>query len=215
MSRMSLNGLLRMLTVLVILRVLVLTLTNYPDYFPANFDSLFLQGREQTFFGWYAVAFYLHIITAPLVLVSGLILLSEQVLRRARRLHRLLGWAHAAVLLALMLPSAAVMSRHAFSGWMAGISFMLLSVLTALCTILGIIRASQRQYAAHRRWMLRSYVLICSAVTLRLISGTMSLFDGFSPELAYQIAAWSSWLIPLSLLVATERWHGMRRSLLP
>ena len=30
---------------------------NYPDYFPANFESLFLQGREATFNGVYAVAF--------------------------------------------------------------------------------------------------------------------------------------------------------------
>src|SRR5436190_16689367 len=33
-------------------------LANYPDYFPPNFDSLFLQDREATFNGAYRTAFY-------------------------------------------------------------------------------------------------------------------------------------------------------------
>ena len=39
---------LRWLVVVLILRVLATILLNYPDYFPPNFDSLFLQGREAT-----------------------------------------------------------------------------------------------------------------------------------------------------------------------
>jgi hypothetical protein len=42
---------LRWLAVVLIVRVLVTILANYPDYFPPNFDSLFLQGREATFPG--------------------------------------------------------------------------------------------------------------------------------------------------------------------
>jgi len=49
------------LAVLLILRVLAAILANYPDYFPPNFDSLFLQGREATFTGAYRPAFYIHI----------------------------------------------------------------------------------------------------------------------------------------------------------
>ena len=52
---------LRWLAVVLILRVLVTILANYPDYFPPNFDSLFLEGREATFTGAYRPAFYAHI----------------------------------------------------------------------------------------------------------------------------------------------------------
>jgi hypothetical protein len=53
--------------------------------------------------------------------------------------------------------------------------------------------------------MLRSYVLICSAVFLRLISGTAGLVGVASPESAYVVAAWSSWLFPPAAYELVER----------
>src|SRR3954447_14077206 len=145
---------------LLVVRVLVVILINYPDYFPPNFDSLFLQGREATFTGVYRLAFYVHIFSAPLVLLNGLILLSDYVRRRLGGLHRLLGRVQVAVLLLFVLPSSVVMSRHAFGGWPAGVSFLLLSAATAGCALAGVVDARRRRYEQHRRWMLRSYVLI-------------------------------------------------------
>src|ERR1700687_4405811 len=173
------------LAVLLILRVLVAILANYPDYFPPNFDSLFLQGREAMFTGAYRAAFYVHIFSGPVVLFNGLILLSEYVRRRHGGWHRWLGRFQVVVLLLFVLPSSAVMSRHAFGGWPAGLSFLLLSAATASCAIVGVAHAVRRRYDRHRRWMLRSYVLICSAVALRLISGTAELVGVPSPEGAY------------------------------
>lgn len=146
----------RWLAVLLILRVLVTILANYPDYFPPNFDSLFLQGREATFTGIYRLAFYVHIFAGPVVLFNGLILLSERVRRRHSRFHRALGRVQVAVLLLFVLPSSVVMSQHAFGGWPAGLSFLLLSVATASCAIVGVVQARRRRYEQHRRWMLRS-----------------------------------------------------------
>lgn len=196
-----LTTVLRWLAVLLILRVLVTILANYPDYFPPNFDSLFLQGREATFNGTYRAAFYIHIVSAPVVLFNGLILMSEFVRRRHRALHRCLGRVQVIVLLLLVLPSSVVMSRHAFAGWSAGLSFLVLSATTAVCAIAGIVNARRRRYDQHRRWMLRCYVLICSAVTLRLMSGIAGLVEVSSAEVAYIVATWSSWLLPLA---ATE-----------
>ena len=203
-----LTSILRWLAAVLILRVLATILANYPDYFPANFESLFLQGREKTFVGTYKVAFYIHIGSAPFVLVSGLILLGDSVRQRFGTRHRWLGWLYVAVLLLLVLPSGMVMARQAFGGWPAGLSFALLSIATATCAIAGVIAARQRRFAAHGRWMIRSYLLICSAVVLRLISGTAGLVGVPNPETAYTIAAWCSWLIPL---IAFELFLGWRR----
>ena len=82
----NLTMVLRWLAVVLILRVLATILANYPDYFPPNFDSLFLQGREATFTGTYEAAFYVHIFSGPVVLFNGLILLSETFRRRSSRL---------------------------------------------------------------------------------------------------------------------------------
>src|SRR5205085_1853704 len=130
-----LTTVLRWLSAVLILRVLAVILTNYPDYFPPNFDSLFLQGREETFRGAYRVAFYVHIFSGPVVLFNGLILLSEYVRRRHHVWHRWLGRMQVVVLLLFVLPSSVVMSRHAFGGSPAGLSFLLLTAATASCAI--------------------------------------------------------------------------------
>jgi uncharacterized membrane protein YozB (DUF420 family) len=111
-------------------------------------------------------------------------------------------------LLFFVLPSGVVMSRHAFGGWPAGLSFLLLSVATGWCAVAGVIYARRRRFEEHRRWMLRSYVLICSAVALRLISGATGLVEVSSPEEAYIVAAWSSWLFPLAAFEMAERWRA-------
>jgi uncharacterized membrane protein len=210
--RQILTTALRWLAVLLILRVLATILANYPDYFPPNFDSLFLQGREATFAGVYRPAFYVHIFAGPVVLLGGLILLSEHVRRRFAGLHRLLGRVQVAVLLLLVLPSSVVLARHAFGGWPAGLSFLLLSAATAGCAIAGVVQARHHRYDRHRRWMLRCYVLIGSAVALRLISGAAGLVGMPSPEAAYIVAAWSSWLLPLAAFEMAERWPAHRRA---
>jgi hypothetical protein len=199
------------LTAALILRVLAVILSNYPDYFPPNFDSLFLQDREATFRGAYRDAFYVHILSGPLVLFNGLILLSEPFRRRHYGWHRWLGRMQVVVLLLFVLPSSVVMARHAFGGSAAGLSFLLLAVATASCAILGVVHARRRHYDRHRRWMVRSYVLICSAVALRLISGAAGLIGVPSPERAYVLAAWSSWLIPLAVYEIVERAAWRRR----
>src|SRR5262245_22956882 len=144
-----LTTILRWLAVVLILRVLGTILANYPDYFPPNFDSLFLQGREPTFTGIYRPAFYVHIFSGPVVLFNGVILLSEYVRRRHGGLHRLLGRVQVAVLVLFVLPSSVVMSRHAFGGWPAGLSFLLLSAATAGCAIVGVVHARRRRYDQH------------------------------------------------------------------
>jgi hypothetical protein len=200
-----LTTVLRWLAVALILRVLAAILANYPDYFPPNFDSLFLQGREATFTGAYRLAFYVHIFSGPVVLFNGLILLSEHVRRHHRGWHRVLGRVQVGALLVLVLPSSAVMSRHAFGGWPAGLSFLALAAATASCAVVGVVHARRHRYDLHRRWMLRSYVLICSAVALRLISGAAGLVGVASPEGAYIVAAWSSWLFPLAAYEIVNR----------
>jgi uncharacterized membrane protein len=179
--------------------VLVSVLANYPDYFPPDFGSLFLEGRERTFWGWYAVAFYVHILTAPWTLVAGPVLLSDRARRRWPAAHRWLGRLQVALVLGAVAPSAAVMSLRSFAGPASGASFLLLSVATAACALLGWREAVRRRFAAHRRWMIRLTVLLGSAVALRLVSGAASVAEVSDPEAAYILAAWASWLLPLAV----------------
>lgn len=189
---------LRWLVGLLVLRVLLSVLANYPDYFPPDFGSLFLEGRERTFWGWYALAFYAHILSAPWTLVAGLVLLSDRARRRWPAGHRWLGRVQVALVLGAVALSAAVMSLRSFAGPASGASFLLLSAATAACAVLGWRDAVSRRFAAHRRWMIRLTVLLGSAVTLRLLSGAASVIGVDDAETAYILATWASWLLPLT-----------------
>lgn len=209
LKRPLLTSILLWLVVASILRVLLTIVANYPDYFPPNFNSIFLSGREHTFHGSYKFAFYLHIIVSPFILFNGLILLSDSVRRQYGGTHRWLGRVQVGTLLLLMLPSSVLMSFQAYGGWPAGLSFFLLSISTAVCAVVGVVYARRRRYQEHRRWMLRCFVLICSAVTLRLMSGTISLVGVSDPVTAYIAASWSSWLVPLAGFELFYRTNGL------
>jgi uncharacterized membrane protein len=198
--------LLRWLAVALVLRVVATILANYPDYFPPNFGSLFLEGREATFPGAYSVAFYVHIVAGPFALLAGLVLLSD-FSRRRRRVHRVLGRVQVCVLLLLLLPSSVMMSAYAFGGWPAGLSFVLLSFATAFCAAVGVVCARRKRFDRHQRWMHRTFVLLCSAVALRLLSGAASLLEVPNPERAYVVASWCSWLVPLAVWEVAVRWR--------
>ncbi len=79
----------------------------------------------------------------------------------------------------------------------AGMGFVLLVIATGTCVLLGWHFAVKKNFAEHRRWMWRCYLLLCSAVILRLIGGLATVTDAGSSWI-YPLAAWTSWLVPLA-----------------
>lgn len=197
---------LRLLVCALILKVTAVVVLNYRDYLPPDFNSEFLRGRETYFYGGYQWAFFAHIAVGPCVLVLGMIQLSERFRRWSAQCHRNLGKALIACILLVMTPSSLWMARYAETGVLAGLSFALLAVATASTAWFGWRSAVLRQFAAHRLWMVRCYVLLCSAVFLRLMSGFATAV-GLPGDWTYPVAAWVSWVAPLATLEAM-RWRN-------
>ena len=191
------------LACLLIFRVTLSVILIYRDYLPPNFDSDFLRGRQRYFFGSYQWAFYVHIATGPCSLVLGMFLMSEQFRLRFRRWHRCLGRIQTAVILLLLTPSGLWMAFYAETGVIAGTGFAALAVATGVCTSLGWRSAVKRQFIEHRRWMWRCFILLCSAVVQRVMGG-LGTTAGIEGEWAYQLASWSSWLLPLAVFEVTQ-----------
>jgi hypothetical protein len=185
------------LAIWLICQTTVAILLTYRDYFPANFRADFLNGREPYFFGAYGWAFYAHIVSGPFCLISGLVLLSETVRRRFLAWHRRLGRVFVVSVLMVLAPSGLWMAWYAATGTAAATGFALLAVATAVCAAMGWGSAVRRNFDAHRRWMLRCFVLLSSAVVLRVIGG---LAEVLAINWTYPLAAWVSWLVPLILL---------------
>jgi uncharacterized membrane protein len=195
--------------VVVVLRVLAAILVNYTDYLPPNFQSLFLQGREESFAGLYTVAFYVHIGIGPLTLVNAIVLLSETVRRRVLPLHRWLGRMQVVMIVTMLTPSSLVMATEAFGGWAAGSSFVVLAIFTAGCSVAGVVEARRRRIAEHRRWMHRTAVLLGSAIVLRLMAALLAWWD-VDPVTVYVVTAWASWLVPMATWEAITRRRASR-----
>ena len=202
------------LACLVICRVIVLVVSNYVNYFPPNFGVEFLRGREDYFFGSYQWAFYLHILTGPISLILGMILLSETVRRKFRRWHRWLGRVQAVNVLFLVAPSGLWMSAYVDSFRLTGMAFATQSFVTGLTIAMGWRAAVKRQFQEHRRWMIRNFLLLSSAVVLRLVFGTASLFQ-YEEYWLFPAVAWGSWVLPLLIFEAFEWGVTGNRSLKP
>jgi hypothetical protein len=197
------SRLLAVMAALLILDVCLRVLIGYRSYFPPDFQSDFLFGRGDYFWGAYAGAFYVHIVSGPVALLLGLILVNDRFRRTFSAWHRRLGKAQTVNVLLLVAPSGLWMAYFAATGAIAAAGLGSLAFATAASAALGWRSAVNRDFASHRRWMWRTFILLCSAVVIRLIGGlaTVARFDA---TWLYPLSTWLSWTMPL--LVLEARW---------
>ena len=198
MSKKRLQLILKLLMSVSVIRVTLLVFANYRRYLPPDFTSDFLQGRESYFFGSYRWAFYTHIVFGPLVLVLGTLLISHRFRNRWPRWHRIFGRIQTACILLCVVPSGSWMAFYADAGVVAGAGFAALSLATAVFAILGFRAAVRRRFVQHRLWMWRCYLMLFSAVVLRIIGG-IAIMGNLDTAWTYPFAAWASWLIPWAI----------------
>jgi uncharacterized membrane protein len=196
--------LLSLLAGLLVLKVTASVVSGYVEYFPASFASDFLRGREHYFFGVYQWAFYTHILSGPVSLILGLVLIVERSQARFPRWHQYFGRVQAACVLLLVVPSGLWMAFHAAAGPFAAAGLATLAIATAACTLLGVKSAMSGRFANHRRWMWRGYLLLCSAVVLRLFGG-LATVTGVTAPWFDPLANWVSWVTPLAVFELRER----------
>ena len=192
----TLPRVLTLVTGLLVIKVTIAVVLKYSDYLPPNFNSDFLRGREEYFTGSYQWAFYPHIASGPVSLILGLILISDRFRMRFPKWHRYLGRIQAVCVLFIVAPSGLWMARYAAAGPIAVVGFGGLAVATGLSVALGWRAAVKRRFLVHRRWMWRCFLMLCSAVVIRVIGGLATVTDA-DAEWIDPVAAWACWVVPL------------------
>lgn len=140
-----------------------------------------------------------HIFASLLALVLGPFQFSTTLRSRRPWLHRWLGRVYLGVAVAVGGTAGLYMSYYAFGGVVAKLGFAALAV-SWLCTGLRAFAAARRRdFASHRRWMIRNFALTFAAVTLRLYLPPVFIL-GLPFATAYAAISWLCW-VP-NLLVA-------------
>ncbi len=170
-------------------------------YRSGRLDIDFLLSKQHIVHLWYyKAAFYLHIFPALLVLAAGMTQFSSLILQKKPILHRWIGKVYVLSIVGICGPAGFVMALYANGGWIARSSFLTLSVLWWFTTWLAWRAIKKGDTKQHRAWMIRSYALTFSAITLRLMQFTLATQTHIEMDIAYQIVAWPSWM--LNLIVA-------------
>lgn len=178
-------------------KVFLPILYQYRFYFPADFESDFLSLRRDIFHGHYRVAFYAHIISAPIAILAAAFLILSGETSQFRATHRIAGRILAIAVFVFVAPSGLVMSAYAPAGPVAASGLAVLATSTAGTLIFAIRHARQRRFRTHRIWAIRCFILLASPLLLRLISGFV-IVTRLDPDLSDQLNPWVSWAVPLA-----------------
>jgi len=171
-------------------------------YFTTHRESF---GRVPELFWERRVPQWIHIAggTAAMFLGPVQIWLGETPRRLA--LHRTLGFAYLGGV-AVTCGSGFYMSLTTPVGFVYASGLFGMALACAVCTLMAYVAIVRRNFAQHREWMIRSYVVIVAFVFFRLIVVGLeaAAVGGSGPQgdaMRASLAAWASWAFPL---LATE-----------
>lgn len=182
------------------------------DYWPVRDNAGFLQIKQQYLgISHWKTAFWVHVFTSMFALAAGFTQFFPRVLRRLPRLHRWMGRAYVLNVCLITGPASLIMGFYANGGITSRAAFVTLALAWLLTTALGWRTAVRRQWHRHREWMVRSYALTLSAITLRAWKYLLVLLFDPRPMDVYRLVAWLGF-VP-NLVVAEWLIRCRRRSL--
>jgi uncharacterized membrane protein len=195
------------LVVLAFFSVLMLEITWRYVSFDTNASFLQIKQDYISHQAW-LTAFYIHVFTSLFALLAGFTQFSATIRQRWPQLHRSVGYVYVVNILLITGPSALLMAFYANGGLSSRLGFFVLAVLWWWFTFQAFRYARQGNIQRHRAYMLRSYALTLSAITLRIWKMSIAHTLALPPMDIYRIVAWLGF-VPNLLLV--EYWLRRQR----
>ena len=159
----------------------------------------FVMPSMRAAFEAHAGAISTHIFASAVALALGPAQFSQRLRQRRPALHRWIGRVYLGVGVGVGGVAGLVMAMHASGGAWARVGFASLALAWLATGVLAYRAARRREFAAHRRWMVRNFALTFAAVTLRIYLPS-AFVAGIAFERSYPVIAWLCWLP--NLLVA-------------
>ncbi len=170
------------------------------QYIPINFNVAFLRLKEEEIkLIHYQIAFFTHVYSSIFVLIVGSIQFSKYIRTRFTFIHKAFGKLYITLLLLLASPSGLVMGYYGNGGFYSQLSFCLLAVLWFYFTLMAFIKIKSKNIIAHKNYMILSYALTLSAISLRLFKWIIVNTIALPPMDTYKIVVWLGWLFNLAV----------------
>ena len=176
------------------------TILNYTS-FQDNIQFLALKQAYIHILPW-KLAFYIHIFSAFLALAAGFTQFSTEIRQHHPRWHRLLGHLYVWNILVVNFPTALLLAIYANGGLPGKLPFLLLDLLWVGFTFKALQAAIQKKFTDHQNFMIRSYALTFSAITLRTWKIILVQYALVLPQNLYLTEAWLGFVPNLVLAEA-------------
>lgn len=171
------------------------------QYVPFNTDVAFLR-IKQDYIGifHYKLAFFIHVYSSFFCLLAAFTQFFPYVRKKLPHLHRQAGWLYAGSILLFAAPSGFIIGIYANGGLSSQIAFCMLALLWIYFTAKAIWAIKNRKIMEHRYFMIRSFSLTLSAISLRAWKYILVALFHPRPMDVYIIVAWLGWV--LNLIIA-------------
>jgi uncharacterized membrane protein len=186
------------------------------EYIPYNTDVGFLRIKQDYIdIGHWRIAFFVHVYASMWALLAGFTQFSSQIQSFYPRVHRTLGYVYVTNILLITGPAALLMGVYANGGLTSKIAFVTLGIGWIVFTAMALVKAKNGDFAAHRNFMIRSYALTLSALTLRAWKWGITNSVELPPMDVYRVVAWLGWVPNLIAAELIIRRYYLGESLRP
>ena len=181
-------------------------------YMPYNTDVGFLRIKQDYIdIDHWRIAFSVHIYASMWVLLAGFTQFSSQIRDYYPRVHRALGYVYVIDVLLITGPAGLLMGAYANGGLPSKISFVTLAIGWMTFTAIAFVKATRGDFVSHRNFMIRSYALTLSAVTLRAWKWSITNSFELPPMDVYRAVAWLGWVPNIIFAELLIRWYYLKK----
>ncbi len=139
-------------------------------------------------------AFFTHVFTSVFVVLAGFTQFYNPFQKKFNSIHRQFGKVYVIIVVLISGPAGFIMSLYANGGWTSQLGFAILSILWIYFTARAYVAIRQKDFQLHGKFMIRSYALTLSALTLRAWKFVIVMIMQPHPMDAYQVVAWLGWI---------------------
>jgi hypothetical protein len=164
------------------------------QYVPLNYHVSFLQLKSEIKLLHYQISFFTHVYTSIFVLLLGFLQFIPFIRKKYKIAHRAIGISYIVLVLCFAAPSGLIMGYYGNGGFYSQFSFCLQAILWFIFTLMAYRFALKGNYSKHNEFMIYSFALTLSAISLRLFKWIIVGLWELPPMDTYKIVVWLGWI---------------------